>query len=534
MTSIKRLSAFPILFALLLGVAGCDETLRPEGRSPDDLVGRVVDGDFQTGTVGETLSDSLTVEVLDTRGRPVAGLPLEWRVISEGGGEVHAGSTTTDGKGRARSLWMLGSRAGTQLVEVRAMLRQGPAVLDTVQATAEPGAPSVLRVAGDTIREMVVGDTLRVGLEAQDRYANPIPPAKLGAAWSSSAPGVASVDGEGLVRALERGTAQIEARAGEVRARVHFSVAPRADTFVVNRLQYTTYQFYQNGGRLLALAEVYARSSNGYVAYEFDGSQWMRLGQGVSGTPVVPPHLYVDAQGEAFTSTLGSVHYSRRAGEWGAHPALEYAADITGSGATVLAFSWVKGTYPAVWKLYRVQGEAVEESTIPPPPVDYVRRSAMSGAEIYAGNDTLTTFWNGSAWKSLSWPGATARAARLLAAPAQGGSVYAVAGTNALFSLRAGEPTRVPNPLEERGETIQWIAVDRNGHPYLAYQRGIVWWTESGWKEYTIADGWKMLNGVWPDEDGSVWLAAGRPTGEMGYYGEYLDHIFLRIRDGAK
>lgn len=534
MTSIKRLSLWCLL-ALPFAVAACDETLRPEDRSPADLIGRVVEGSLQTGTVGEALSDSVVVEVLDPRGRPVAGLPVEWRVVSEGGGTAHAGSAKTDRQGRARSLWILGTRAGSQLIEVRALLRRGPTVLDTVQATATPGSPSVLRVAGDTVREMLPGDTLRVLLQAQDRYANPISPAELRAAWSSSAPEVVSVDDtEGLVRALGRGTAQVEARAGDVRARIHLTVVARTDTFVVDRRQYTTFQFYQNGGRLLALAEAYAHNSNGYFPYEFNGSQWARQSWAISGTPTVPPHLYVSEAGEAFTVALGRVGFSPRPGEWRTHPTLDHASDVTGSGDTVLAFSWLSGTSPTVWKLYRVTGESIEESTTPPPPDHFVRRSAMSGADVYAGNDSVTSFWSGSAWMPVPWPGTTARAARLLAASPHGGDVYSVAGSSALFTLRGGEPTRVPNPLEERGETIQWIAVDRSGHPYLAYGRGIVWRTDGGWKEYTIASDWKMLNGVWPDEHGGIWLAAGRPTGEIGYYGEYLDIVFLRIRDGVK
>jgi len=69
-----------------------------------------------SGTVGDFLSDSLTVKVLDDLNRPVVGHPVEFIVVA-GGGRLNSEQLTsvtvqTDRKGLAEAAWKLGTVAG--------------------------------------------------------------------------------------------------------------------------------------------------------------------------------------------------------------------------------------------------------------------------------------------------------------------------------------------------------------------------------------------------------------------------------------
>jgi hypothetical protein len=524
----------PLLFAALLAAGACDEALRPADRDPADLASTVASGDLQRGVVGEALADSLVVEVRDRRGRPVAGLPVEWRLLSDAGGALAATASRTDGQGRAGNRWTLGTRAGEQLVEVRALLRGGPAVLDTLRATARPGAAATLRVVGDTARQASVGDTLRVSLEARDRHDNVVPDSALRTAWSSADPAVAAVDSAGRVRALREGAAEIRASAGTATARLRLVVAARTDTFpLMLRRDAMDFRFHQNGGRLVAMGEQwFLTGANAWVAEPVGGVWTARQVGGY--TPVAPPHLYVTPGGHAFAVGAGSVYYSPRPGEWRSHPVLSASGDIVGSGARTLAFSWVWNSVPTVYRVYSVEGETATASEIPAPPIGFVRRAAMSGGEIYAADDSITLFWNGSAWRPVSWPAGAAKRTRLLESPPEGEGVFAVVGENELYELRAGAATRVAHPLEARGERITQLAVSRDGRPYLGFGGGGAWPTGSGWKEHTVGGGLRVMPGIWPDADGSVWLVAGRPTGQFFGLREQLDFLFLRVRTGVR
>ncbi len=69
-----------------------------------------------SGTVGDFLSDSLTVKVLDDLNRPVVGHPVEFSVLA-GGGRLNSEQLTavtvqTDREGLAQAAWKLGTVAG--------------------------------------------------------------------------------------------------------------------------------------------------------------------------------------------------------------------------------------------------------------------------------------------------------------------------------------------------------------------------------------------------------------------------------------
>ena len=85
----------------------------------------VVDGDEQTGSVGQPLSNPVVVEVRDAAGAPVEGVTVQFAFTSAGeGAQLAPEAAETDPLGRAQAQATLGSKIGLQTGEVR-VLREG-------------------------------------------------------------------------------------------------------------------------------------------------------------------------------------------------------------------------------------------------------------------------------------------------------------------------------------------------------------------------------------------------------------------------
>lgn len=100
----------------------------------------VVSGDRQSGEAGTVLGAPLVVKVTDTRGKPVVGAPVVFRVRDPGaridGRIVAIVLTTQEGKATATH-WQLGRTVGTQYVDVTV---GGASATFAAEATA-PGYP---------------------------------------------------------------------------------------------------------------------------------------------------------------------------------------------------------------------------------------------------------------------------------------------------------------------------------------------------------------------------------------------------------
>lgn len=115
---------------------------------PVDVVQRATTldrtGDLQVAPVGTTLPVPLQILARDRLGNPVAGAAVTF--TPAGGGTVAPASATTDANGVARTVWTLGTRAGTD----QTVLALTTGMSATFRATALPGAPVGLeKVAGD-------------------------------------------------------------------------------------------------------------------------------------------------------------------------------------------------------------------------------------------------------------------------------------------------------------------------------------------------------------------------------------------------
>jgi hypothetical protein len=73
---------------------------------------------------------------------PAAGVLVNFKVVT-GGGEVYAGAALTNSLGQAREIWTLGTAAGDQVLEARAVDPNtgAPVVYATATTRGEPGSP---------------------------------------------------------------------------------------------------------------------------------------------------------------------------------------------------------------------------------------------------------------------------------------------------------------------------------------------------------------------------------------------------------
>ncbi len=94
---------------IALAACGGEDLLLPNEGEPAGLA--YVSGNNQSGTIGEALSDSLVVRVLDRFNNPVANALVTWQ--ADGGGSVVPDSNRTGADGRAATLRILGDVPGT-------------------------------------------------------------------------------------------------------------------------------------------------------------------------------------------------------------------------------------------------------------------------------------------------------------------------------------------------------------------------------------------------------------------------------------
>ncbi|MEP6688027.1 MAG: Ig-like domain-containing protein [Gemmatimonadales bacterium] len=175
----KRIALlWPVQAAVLLGLWGCGADLTLPGSPPAGLAVAVVDGDDQTGTVGEVLPEPVVVEVKTDGGQPLADRRVAF-VPAQGAsaGRFDPDTAVTDAQGRALTSWYLGTAAGLYTAEVR-LVAGGDSVLPAapLQATAGAGAPDTLRAVGPSVQGGRRGQALDEPLVviAVDRFGNPV------------------------------------------------------------------------------------------------------------------------------------------------------------------------------------------------------------------------------------------------------------------------------------------------------------------------------------------------------------------------
>ncbi len=124
---IQNVVSWPLALGWL--VAGCSggDLVLPRDGAANAI--RVVEGDGQTGAVGQPLTEPVVIEVTNTAGEPVEGATVEFALTSAGeGAEVAPATATTSAQGRAEAHVVLGDKVGLQTGQAL-LLRQGSASL---------------------------------------------------------------------------------------------------------------------------------------------------------------------------------------------------------------------------------------------------------------------------------------------------------------------------------------------------------------------------------------------------------------------
>ena len=147
-------------------------------------------------SLGETLQ--LPGDVLFVTGDVASSLHLQWTSLTPEIVTVQTNGTTSS---------VVAVRSGVGLLKAAFPPFESDVVVavDIVAASVDVQPPS---------STLPIGETLQLTATPRDALGNPVPGTKL--TWSSSEGGIASVDADGLVTGVAKGTATIRAAAGSV------------------------------------------------------------------------------------------------------------------------------------------------------------------------------------------------------------------------------------------------------------------------------------------------------------------------------
>src|SRR3954471_17212604 len=125
-----------LLLSIPLAACGGDDLTLPGPGQPAAL--RIVAGDGQRGLLGESLTDPLVVQLVDTEGLPIEGRAVEFQFTDDvPDAAIDPASASTDADGHAAVRARLGRRAGSQAIEALAPA-PGPDLRVRCRLTALP------------------------------------------------------------------------------------------------------------------------------------------------------------------------------------------------------------------------------------------------------------------------------------------------------------------------------------------------------------------------------------------------------------
>ena len=174
----------PGLLLVVVAVLGCSggDLALPEPGPGSQVHLAIVDGNEQTGTVGEPLPEPVVAELRDEFGHAIAGRRVAFVAINgPAAAELTPDTAVTDDDGQVVGQWTLGPLPGTYNAEVKVIPAEGddPGIgLPTAQltASAQPGAPNTLRAESKLGQVGVRGQPVQDPpvVRVVDRYGNPV------------------------------------------------------------------------------------------------------------------------------------------------------------------------------------------------------------------------------------------------------------------------------------------------------------------------------------------------------------------------
>jgi hypothetical protein len=186
---VTRLSILSVLSLAVLAACGGDDLVLPKEGEPAHIT--VIRGNGQSGRVGETLADSLVVEVTDGVDRLVAEATVVFQLTDpSSGAQLNPDTTTTGADGRASAQIVLGTvvdtLSGTAKV-VAPDLVEAPFTVTALPASAN----GLSGISGDN-QSGPVGTALPAPLVAKvtDGFGNPVSGVTI--AWATAGGGTLS------------------------------------------------------------------------------------------------------------------------------------------------------------------------------------------------------------------------------------------------------------------------------------------------------------------------------------------------------
>lgn len=164
---------------LLAGIIGCgsDLVLPDAPVSQENVALTKMQGDEQTGAVGEALGTPLIVKVVTQGQQPASGVEVAFALSDPAGGTVTPPTATTNSDGEAIAMWTLGTVPGTYTATARLVGAEGEDQVTQFQAIAIAGAPDTLAAqsplaqAGRRNQPVASPPEVRI----VDRFGNPVP-----------------------------------------------------------------------------------------------------------------------------------------------------------------------------------------------------------------------------------------------------------------------------------------------------------------------------------------------------------------------
>jgi hypothetical protein len=187
------------LSATLLALAACGrDAVSPTGLVPSRL--DAVSSVAATAAVASSLPSALVVKVTDAAGLPVPNAAVAF-AVTQGNGSTSPRVANTDAKGIATSSWTLGTILGPN--EVTASVT-GVSQQVKFSTAGSPGNVTTITLSPQNPRMLAGTDSIRITAVSLDVFGNQTSPAPT---FLVRDPSLVSVDANGVVRALRRGSA---------------------------------------------------------------------------------------------------------------------------------------------------------------------------------------------------------------------------------------------------------------------------------------------------------------------------------------
>jgi hypothetical protein len=161
----------------LAAILGCGGDLTLPTSSGEGVKLSILDGNGQTGTVGQELPKPLVVGV-ESGGAPVEGHRVAFLVAGDpAAGRLDPDTAVTGSDGRAVAQWVLGTEPGQHEVEARLVVSEPvPPPMAVFEASAVAGEPDTVRAAGPVSQPGRIGQAVPEAptVLVLDQFGNPV------------------------------------------------------------------------------------------------------------------------------------------------------------------------------------------------------------------------------------------------------------------------------------------------------------------------------------------------------------------------